>query len=184
MSDFTPFKLRLSNRLNEDILDIADTLMNRLSMLLCESIRAQIDTAGNGTSDMQNTAKRYVKEISRKRTSTGIELMCGVDPSFANDERDFVRISVVLFGNQAGGPLHEKPGVDTWNKGVVAKGKPDPDNRNADNMLPDGFNQYPRVEWIMENVMEYDMKKHIEDYLNSLIAAINKLDFSNYLEVG
>lgn len=181
MSDFTPFKLGFSHRLYDDILDIADSLMNRLSMLLCESIRAQIDVAGNGTSDMQNTAKRYVKEISRERTGTGLELTCGVEPSFGSDERDFVRISVVLFGNQAGGQLTTKPGEQVWSKGVGSKGLSRAQSVYA---LPYGFNQYGKVSIIMDNVMNYDMKKYIEDYMNSLVAAISKMDFSQYVTVG
>ena len=184
MSDLKLNKLVFNHaKLYDDIFNIADRLMDQLEKLFIESMAAFIDVDGNGTDDMKKTAKQYIRG-ERTRTPYGLEVAVGVDPSYAQKGSvDYVRISVVLFGNQAtAGTLYEKPGEETWDKGIFTKRMPEPDRRTG-RKLPDGFNQFSVVVAILDNVLNYDMKRNINDYLDRLMQEISRIDMSSYLEV-
>ena len=99
----------------------------------------------------------------------------------------FVRVYVVLHGNQSEGPLHEKPGVATWTKHVAVKRVPKPDTRNADNYLPDKFNQedvsVDIVGHVSDNVSN-DANKYVGVFLDGLKGALNSLNCAAFIEVG
>ena len=167
-------------------LAIVNTHLDTLSQYLKNLVMGEIWLNGNGSAIMKLTACAHVKETNRVVTSDMIELDVGIDMD-GLPENIYVRISVVLHGNQGSGPLYEKPGVATWNKHVIAKGIPDPDRRNADNALPAGFNQTDKMKDIEKGIsenIEHRANKYVNDFLRALEADLSRVDWSSFLIVG
>ena len=166
---------------------IIDTHLDELSEFLVNIVRWQIWANGNGSYKyMRLLATALVEETKREITNDHITLEVGIKMEGLN-ERAFVLVSVVLHGNQAGGPLHEKPGIATWTKYVTMKRMPDPDNRNANNMLPDGFNQDDKMDDILDKVEQNvlrDSNKRVDAFIAAVAHDINSMNWSAFLTGG
>ena len=187
MSDFKPNKLGFDvDRCNDMLIQMADKLMDEQADVMVNLFKRQIDYNGNGDLEyMKDDAKLVVREILHEVARDHITIHAGFDEAMAKSMGiDFyVRTMVVIHGNQGGGPLHEKPGEETWKKYVMNRGMPNPDHRKADNMLPDGFNQYDVSEHIVENVMK-DIEKHFRVMLMQLQAMCDSAFWSQFITGG
>lgn len=169
--------------------NICNLYLDDLSQKLKNLVMGEIWLSGNGSSAMKLTAVAAVKETKREITNDHILLEVGIDLEDLKGKAEalFVRVYVVLHGNQSGGPLHEKPGIATWNKHILIKRLPDPDTRNADNDLPDEFNQTEKAEDIVrlvaENV-EKDANKYIKIFIDGIKGALASINLAAFVNVG
>lgn len=169
MSDFTPNKLGFNSAgCMRAIMAMADAYMSQTSDILITLFQKEIDRNGNGSKFMRSDAKSMVREILHEVTEDNIKIEAGFDEGTARSmAKDFyVRVMVVIHGNQAGGTLHSKPGMSTFKKNVVGYGK-----SGAETVydLPSWFNQ-PDISGILrDNVM-----KEIEKYFEVMLIKINE----------
>jgi hypothetical protein len=167
MSDFIPNKLGFNAAgCSTAILRAADALMQETVDIMLIIMKKEIDKNGNGSSDMKADAKTMVREILHEVAEDHISVDAGFDEAMANSmARDFyVRVMVVLHGNQAGGVLYSKPGASTFKKHVRGYG---PSTAKSVYKLPDGFNQLDASDGILNNTM-----KEIEKYFEVMIAKL------------
>ncbi len=144
----------------------ADALMSETSDILLMIMKKEIDRNGNGSSYMKTDAKRVVREILHEVVADHINIEAGFDEAMAHGmATDFyVRVMVVVYGNQAGGPITSKPGMATFKKHVTG---PSPSTAKTKYDIPQ-FNQYDASDGILENTM-----KEIERYFDVMIAKLN-----------
>lgn len=170
--------------------DICNLYLDDLSEKLKNLVMGDIWINGNGSYDvMRMTACAAVKETKREITNNHILLEVGIDMDELRSKSEalYVRVYVVLHGNQSEGPLHEKPGAATWNKHVISKRIPEPDKRNSDNYLPDEFNQedvlLDIVGKVSENVQR-DANKYVQIFIYGLQGSLRSLNLSSFVNVG
>ena len=169
MSDFVPNKLGFDTTgCMNAIMRMADAYMSQTSDILITLFRKEIDRNGNGSRDMKQDAKVVVREILHEVAEDHITIEAGFDEAMARSMATdyYVRIMVVIYGNQAGGKLTSKPGMSTFKKHVRGYG---PSTAKTKYDLPDGFNQTDASQGIRENAM-----KDIEKYFEVMIIKINE----------
>ena len=169
MSDFIPNKLGFDvNGCMTAILRLADSLMSETADIMIILFKKEIDRNGNGSSFMKSDAKKVVREILHDVAADHITIEAGFDEAMARAMAiDFyVRTMVVIHGNQAGGPIHTKPGHSTWKKNVVGYG---PSGAKTEYKLPQ-FDQSDASDGILENVM-----KDMEKYFTVLLIRLNEM---------
>lgn len=167
---------------------IYNTYLDILSEKLISVIRGEIWTNGNGSRWMRLTATGPVKETRREITENHVVLEAGVDLDElkAKSEETFVRVSVVLHGNLASGPLMTKPGQMTWKKDVSNKSK---STAKSVWLLPgegkpgaQGFVQIDITKNLKANV-EKEIRKYVEDFINNVSRALMGLNLSSFVQV-
>jgi len=189
-NDFIP------NRLSFDVAgcmalikNIYGLYLDDLSAKLVEIVQYEIMKNGNGSKIMRLSAASEVKETRREITDEMIILEAGIDlDALKGSEPIFVRVSVVLHGNQAGGPLKSKPGQDTWTKHVGYK-RLSPAKTVFD--LPDGFNQDDVSEQIETEVSKQisenaskQIDKYAKTFADNVRQALNAIDWSAFVKVS
>ena len=166
MSDFTPNKLGFDSAgCQRAIIMVCDALMKETSDILVLLFKKEIERNGNGSKDMRSDAKQVVHEILHEVAEDHITIEAGFDEDMARGMAlDFyVRTMVVIYGNQANGPIWSKPGQSTWKKHVRGYGP-----STAKTAYPlYRFNQFDFHDKMVENVM-----KEINKYFDVLIAKI------------
>ena len=168
MSDFTPNKLGFdTNGFINALMRIADAYMSETSDILILLFKKEIDRNGNGAKIMKDDAKSVVREILHEVANDHITIEAGFDEEMARSmAKDFfVRVMVVIHGNQGGGRLTSKPGMSTFKKHVIGYG---PSTAKTKYDLPEEFNQMDVSRGIRDNVM-----KDIEKYFDVMIAKIS-----------
>ena len=168
MIEFVPRKIGFNAAACQNaILRAADALMSETSDILILIMKKYIDKSGNGSEFMKSDAKKMVHEILHEVAADHINIEAGFDEAMAYGmAKDFfVRVMVVIHGNQAGGNITEKPGMPTFKKNVTNYGMPDPDTRTG-REIPQ-FDQYDVSEGILENTM-----KEIQKYFDVMIAKL------------
>lgn len=189
-NDFTPNRLSFDTTAYMDLFKyICNIYLDDLSEKLKNLVMGEIWINGNGSYKiMRLTACAAVKETKREITNDHILLEVGIDMDDlkSRSEAIYVRVYVVLHGNQSEGRLHEKPGVATWNKHVLSKGIPNPDNRDSDNDLPDEFNQndvsVDIVTKTSDNVKR-DADKYVKIMVDGIKRTMNGFDLSSFVKV-
>lgn len=169
MSDFTPNKLGFdTSGCTRAILMAADALMKETSDILVLLFKKEIDRNGNGSRFMRDDAKKVVHEILHEVAEDHISIEAGFDEDMARSmATDFyVRTMVVIYGNQANGPIWTKPGASTWKKNVVGYG---PSGARTKYPLY-RFNQFDFHDKMVENVM-----KQINKYFDVMVAKLATL---------
>ena len=167
---FTPNKISINTAgATTAILKAAEAYMNQTSDKLIEIMKIQIDTNGNGSKIMRSDAIRAVREISREVAEDHITIEAGFDEAMAASmAKDFyVRTMVVIHGNQAGGPIHTKPGQSTWKKHVIGYGM---SGAKSVYDIPQ-FNQNDVSKKIVDNTMK-EVKKYFKEMLDALCKII------------
>lgn len=168
---------------------ICDVYLDDLSEKLKNLVMGEIWLNGNGSyKEMRLTACAAVRETKREITNDHITLEVGIDLDDLKkvSEAIYVRVYVVLHGNQSEGRLHEKPGIATWNKHIIYKRMPNPDNRNSDNYLPDEFNQNDVSADIITKTsanVEKNADKYIKNFVDGVTNTIQRMDLSAFVEV-
>ena len=186
-NDFIPNKLsfRVNNCLSL-IEQIYNLYLDDLSQHLINIVMGEIWLNGNGSTIMKLTACAAVRETKREITAKHICLEVGVDPELIKGEGEaiFVRVSVVLHGNQAGGILKSKPGQLTWNKHIIAKQM---STAKDEFELPDKFNQddaMPDILKDIENNIDDQLGKYIEVFASNISKATSNINWSAFIDVG
>lgn len=183
MSDFTPNKLGFDvNGCMNAIMRMADAYMSQTSDILINLFKKEIDRNGNGSSFMKGEAKKVVHEILHEVTRDHITIEAGFDEAMASGmAKDFyVRVMVVIYGNQANGKLMSKPGRSTFKKYVTNYG---PSTAKTLYPLPDGFNQIDASQGIRENVLK-DIEKYFEVMLIKIDSSLDGNFFSQFITGG
>lgn len=198
MSDFTPYKLSFdTNAYMKEFEDCLRIAVDQLSVKVQDLMMREIQTNGNGTYEMIETACKQVKELSRKIDKGVLELVVGIDESALGgfESQVFVRTAVVLHGNVTSGPLRAIPGKPAWTKGVttlrVSK------NVKTEYILPDGMMQYERVNGfgsqglkagqnrqMLDNIFDKQVNHVIDDFYSTLDGLLNSIDYSKYMIVS
>lgn len=160
----------------------ADGLMTGLAEKLKEIMTREIMSNGNGSHTyMRLPTVSQIKEVIHEVTDSHIRIGVGIDPAAigALSERMRIIVSVVLYGNQGGGPIHTKPGQDTWKKYVSAKGP-----SGADTVYPiPQFNQYDVSKDMMDNI-EKQMKVYIEEFIDAMNRWLDSSFFQRFVTVS
>ena len=194
MSDFIPNKLGFdANGCMNAINAAINRQLDVLSVSLINIIGYEIQTNGNGTKDMRAKAVANIKETKREITNDHILLEVGIDlDSLKGDEELFVNVSVVLHGNMNGSAwtwrdaqvMYTKPGVSTYGKvnNVIADKRVHvPEHYKPRAMY--GFAQQDVSKQIEDNV-EKEIDKHVEDFMNYVEKAIDNFDWSMFITGG
>ena len=150
---------------------------------LVEIVKHEIMRIGNGDIDkMRPDAARQVKEVLREVTNDHITFGVGVDADQLQSisEELYVRVMVVIFGNQGGGRLRTKPGQDTFKKYVTAKG---PSSALESYDLPDEFNQFNKRDYIASNSIK-QIARYFKDMINAINVWIDGNFFGGYIRGG
>ena len=164
---------------------IADGVMDLLSGELQDIFKEQIAINGNGSSIMVESAVAQVKEVSREATDELIKLSVGIDEESLRSMslELYVRVMVVLHGNQANGHIWTKPGQPTFKKHVVGPTV----NRtgNAEDAYP-----IPQFDWpvdVSEYIVENSLKRIesvIREALDMIYDACNSAFFESFVTVS
>lgn len=165
------------------IKNIIDAHLSELSDYLVRIVRGEIWLNGNGSHLMRLYADAAVKETKREITNTNVTLEVGIKMDELPED-GFVRVSVVLHGNQAGGPLMTKPGQITWTKHVLAKHK---STAQTSYLLPDGMNQGEKMDDILKNIEEnikHESKKYVDNFIEAVNADVRRINWSAFLRGG
>lgn len=187
MSDFKPNKLRFDvNGCYSEIRKIANEEMDKTADKLIKIVREWIKYLGNGTKAMKWAAQESIGKIVHDIGKDYIDIGVGVSEATARArsaaDQFYVRAMVVIYGNQGGGPLQEKPGQATYKKEVFGYGIPNPDTRTG-KMLPAGFNQESVEKYIRENSMK-DIQKHFEDMILNISQRCSAEFFGSFITGG
>ena len=152
------------------------------SDILVNLFKIEIDRNGNGADVMKNDAKKVVREIMREVAEDHITIEAGFDEDMARSmARDFyVRVMVVIHGNQAGGKLYSKPGMYTFKKHVIGYG---PSTAKTRYKLPKGFNQVDVSKGIRNNVMK-EIEKYFEVMMIKLCGSLTGEFFGRFITGG
>ena len=155
--------------------------MNMLSDQFIEIMRKQIDINSLASKRMKSDAKSAVREVSREITNEFIEAKVGFDESYARGLAvDFyVRTMVVMFGNQAGGPITTKPGQSTWKKHVTNYSE---STAKTEYAIPQ-FDQPGFANKILENTIK-QIEKYMKDMLRSMSQVFNGSFYGAFLRGG
>lgn len=146
---------------------LAEAYMDIVSDRMVEIMRRWVYELGNGSKVMRNDAKAAVREIVHEVTNEYLNYEIGIDEAAARgmSEQFFVRVMVVLHGNQASGPIHAKPGQSTWKKDV---------NYRSTNVYSRTPYPIPQFDWrvdVSKGVVEMTIKeieKVFRDMLHDL----------------
>jgi len=193
MSDFKPNKLSFNvaacmNTI-KDLLNLRlDTLSHQLVNIVC----MEIQTNGNGSSEMRALAIRNVKETKREITNDRVLLEVGIDTdSLKDNEEVFVNVSVVLHGNMKGNSwtwrdaavMYTKPGVVTYGKenGIASDKRVHVPKWYKPRAMP-GFAQQDVSKYISENT-DVEINHHVEDFMNIVSRDIDNFDWSQFVIV-
>jgi len=182
MSDFTPNKLGFDSAgCNRAILMAADAFMKETSDDLVMLFKKEIDKNGNGSHIMRDDAKKVVHEILHEVAADHITIEAGFDEEMARSmAKDFyVRTMVVIYGNQANGPIWTKPGLSTWKKNVIGYG---PSGAKTKYPLY-RFNQFDFHDKMVENVMK-QIEKHFKDMVEKLASFFDGEFFGRFITGG
>ena len=182
MSDFTPNKLGFDSRgCVNAIIRMADAYMSQTSDILINLFKLEIDRNGNGSSFMKSDAKKVVREILHEVAQDHITIEAGFDENMAKGmATDFyVRVMVVIYGNQAGGHIKSKPGLSTFKKNVVGYG---PSTAKTVYDLPQ-FDQQDASEGIRDNVLK-EIEKYFEVMLIKLDLSLDGNFFGQFITGG
>ena len=152
------------------IMMMAEAYMNQTADQMIEIMRRWVDELGNGSSIMRDDAKAAVREILHEVTSEYLNYEIGVDEAMARgmSEQFFIRVMVVLHGNQTGGPIRTKPGQSTWKKDV---------NYRSKNKTSESSYDIPQFDWrfdVSKGVVEMTIKE-IEKYFKDMLSNIEKI---------
>ena len=165
------------------IKQVIDWHLDSLSMFLQNIVRAAIVGLGNGSKIMRLYAAGVVEETKRSVTNSLVTLEVGIKMNKLPED-GFVRVSVVLSGNQSEGPLMTKPGQLTWGKHVIGRGM---SKAKISYPLPAGFNQTDKTNEVMNMIkknVENDANKRINDFINNVNHDLANLNFSQFIHVG
>ena len=162
------------------IIMMADAYMSQLSDELIRIMKQQIDGA-NGSGRMKGDAKKVVREIVHEVNRNHIHIESGFDEDMAHGMGlDFyVRVMVVVYGNQAGGGIVTKPGSSTWKKNVVGYG---PSGAKSVYAIPQ-FNQGDASEGILQNTMN-EIEKLFGHMLEAIEAKLTPAFFEQFITIG
>lgn len=185
MSDFTPYKLSFDAKGAKAAIDeIIDFNLDELSNYLQRTVRSEIFRNGNGSPKvMRLFAAALVEETKREITDDLVTLEVGIKMEGLPEDA-FVRVSVVLHGNQGSGPLMTKPGQMTWGKHVIGKSASTAKTAHA---LPDGFNQDDKFDDILEQVVknvENESAKYVRAFIRAVNRDVQQIDWSRFLTGG
>ena len=197
MSDFTPYKLSFdTNAYMKEFESCLNIAVDQLSIKVQDLMMREIETNGNGSKEMRETAAKQVKELSRKIDKGVLELVVGIDESSLGgfESQVFVRTAVVLHGNVTSGPLRAIPGKPAWTKDVTALRVSK--NVKTEYILPDGMMQYERVKGfgskglktgqnrqMLDNIFDKQVNHVIKDFYDTLEGLLNSVDYSKYVIV-
>lgn len=184
MSDWHPNHLGFDSAAAMSLIkSIIDFHMDELSMFLQRVARAVIVAVGNGSRVMRLFAAGVVEETKREISDDHALLEVGIKMDELPED-GFVRVSVVLTGNQGGGALMTKPGVSTWKKDVIGRGM---STAKTSYPLPAGFNQGSKLDGILDMVLknvENDSQKYVNAFIRNVNNDIRKIDFSQFITGG
>lgn len=198
MSDLKLNKLSFdTNAYMNELEDCLRIAVDKLSIRIQDLMMREIQTNGNGSGIMKDTACKQVKELSRKIEKGIMELVVGIDESTLGGfgSQVFVRTAVVLHGNVISGPLRAIPGKSAWTKDIttlrVSK------NVKTEYILPDGMMQYERVNGfgakglkkgqnrqMLDNIFDKQVDHVIDDFYDTLDGLMNSIDYSKYVIVS
>lgn len=184
MSDFQRIPIGFDTKgCMEAMKRVIEAYMSRLDDIFVELFKQQIDANGHGSKYMKTDAKRVIREIRREVTDDFIESQVGFDEAYARSiATDFyVRVMVVLKGNQGQGKLYSKPGQKTWKKHVTNYSLSRAKTRYE---LPEGFNQEGDISGkIAENAVE-EIEKYFKNTLIYLDQTFDENFFAMFVTGG
>lgn len=160
----------------------AEGLMTGLAEKLKEVMTREIMSNGNGSpTHMRIPTVAQIKEVIHEVTDSHIRIGVGIDPAAigALDERMRIIVGVVLYGNQGGGPIHTKPGQDTWKKYVSARG---PSGADSVYSLPQ-FDQQDNSTQMMDNI-EKQMHIYIDEFVDTMNSWLDASFFQQFVTVS
>lgn len=163
---------------------IYNLYLDDLSHDLVAIVQREIFINGNGSTLMRMSAAAEVVETKREITRDEIRLEAGIDSAtLKSQENVYVRVMVVLHGNQGSGPLTTKPGQLTWNKHVLVKRM---STAQSAYPMPDEFNQTDAEADIVAHI-ESNISQQTNKLLNAFVrnvqGTINMLDWSAWINV-
>lgn len=129
-------------------------VLDEAEKALINALSVEIMFDGVGRRQWRTEAAKAFKMIEQRITDDYLERKIGLnDLNLTEDEQ--VRIAVALFGNQAGGRLHSKPGQMVYGKEINGKHM---STAKTEYNLPDGFNQIANGGKMMENAIKLTTK--------------------------
>ena len=163
---------------------IYDLFLDDLSHALVAIVQREIFLNGNGSTLMRMSAAAEVVETKREITRDEIRLEAGIDSAtLKSQENVYVRVMVVLHGNQGSGPLMTKPGQLTWNKHVLVKRM---STARSAYPMPNEFNKTDKETDIVAEI-ESNISKQANTLLNAFVhnvqSTIDMLDWSAWINV-
>ena len=178
MSDWTKYNIGFDSAgYMSEVKRCIDIAFNILSGKMHDVLCTVISQCSEAADVMIIETQKNVREISREITDDHATLEVGVDEgNIAGGERGYVRVMVTLHGN---GEVWARPGAQAWTKHVETKRQ---NNVQTEYRLP-FFEQSDHSELMMKS-FEYDMKKHINDFLDILMQMIRSIDISNFITGG
>ena len=158
----------------KDCVNIAlDPLSGHMHDVICTAI-SQCSEAAN---IMILEAQKNVKEISREITNTEATIEVGVDEgAIGGGEQGFVRVMVTLHGNHS---VWARPGASAWTKHVGVKRQ---NHVEVEYHLP-FFEQGDHSD-VMLKAFEHDIQKYVKQFMASLNAMLQAIDYQKYLKIG
>lgn len=167
------------------IKNIYNLYLDDLSQNLINIVQREIAKNGNGSDLMKLSAMAEVRETRREITDSEIILEVGIDTAaLKSHENVYVRVMVVLHGNQGSGKLKTKPGEMTWTKHVIVK-RLSP--AVTEYPLPDEFNQTDQETDIVAGV-ESNVSKQANSYIKAFAGnvkgALDSIDWSAFVKVS
>ena len=183
VSDWTQYKIGFDSAgCNALIKKIYNVHLDVLSEKLINIVRGDIWLNGNGSFKvMRLFTVALVEELKREIASDHILLEVGIKMDQLPEDA-FVRVSVVLHGNQASGPLVTKPGVATWGKHVIGHEVHVKAGEESYD-LPEGFTKYDVIDEIKKNV-DNNIQRHINDFMNAVAADVSRINWSAFITGG
>lgn len=90
---------------------------------LVEIMKEEVMSNGNGSTFMRESAAAAVHHVLKEMSVDMMMYEVGIDENKISGmaEAFYTRVMVVLHGNQGGGPIWTKPGMETFSKGIVTK---------------------------------------------------------------
>lgn len=160
-----------------EVMDIINSQLDILSMhmdeVICEAIAQNTESSDVMIAD----TLAQVKEISRSVSPEEVSIEVGIDEGdIGGGIQTIIRVLVTLHGN---GHIVTKPGGSTWKKDVTGPGE---SGALSVYSIPQ-FDQGDHSGAMMHQ-FDQQIKPYAQEFLQSVVALIQAIDYDKFLRIG